>query len=115
MPHIAPGCAVRFDERLGTRIEITVPGRSAEEVVARLKPKRSLVDTPLLPREVSAQLFWNQSKALDAGQALVAAVLGLDECLAPETPVQLLAALPTHQSSPCFSSKTRQVRACQSQ
>lgn len=76
---------------------VSVPGRSAEEVVERLNLMRSLVDAPLLLREVSAQLFWNQSKVLDGRQALVAAVLGVDECPFPEMPVQLLAALPSQQ------------------
>jgi hypothetical protein len=73
---------------------LTVPGQSAAEVVSRLNMLRSLIDTSLLLREVSAQLFWNQSKILDGRHALVAAVLGLDECPFPDTPVQLLVALP---------------------
>jgi hypothetical protein len=74
---------------------ITVPGRPAAEVVARLDALRSLADTSLMLREVSAQLFWNQSKVLDNRQGLVAAILGLDECPFPDMPVQLLVALPT--------------------
>jgi hypothetical protein len=39
-------------------------------------------------------LFWNQSKLLDGRQALVAALLGMDQCPFPDAPVQLLVALP---------------------
>ena len=76
---------------------VAVPGRSAMEVVAQLGLLRSLADAPLLLREVSAQLFWNHSKMLDGRQAMVAAILGLDECPFPEMPVQLLVALPREQ------------------
>lgn len=76
---------------------VAVPGRSAAEVVERLGLIHSLADAPLLLREVSAQLFWTQSKLLDDRQAMVAAMLGLDDCPFPEMPVQLLVALPAQQ------------------
>ena len=76
------------------RARIEIPGRTPAEVVAQLKLLPSLRDEPLLLREVSARLFWGLSKVLDKRQALVAALLGLDECPFPEMPVQLQAWLP---------------------
>lgn len=73
---------------------IELPGRSMQEVVERLNGLAQLVESPLLLREVSAQLFWGMSKVLDARQGLVAAILGLSECPFPESPVQLLVQLP---------------------
>ncbi len=77
------------------RSKIDIPGHSPSEVVEQLNLLPSLRDEPLLLREVSARLFWGLSKVLDKRQALVAAVLGLDECPFPELPVQLQAWLPT--------------------
>jgi hypothetical protein len=79
---------------LVARYLIEIPGRSAAEVVARLNGLRALADEPLLLREVSARLFWGQSKILDGRQPLVSAVLGTDECPFPEMPVQLQVFLP---------------------
>lgn len=79
---------------LVARYLIEIPGRSADEIVARLNGLRALADEPLLLREVSARLFWGQSKILDGRQALVSAVLGMDECPFPEMPVQLQVFLP---------------------
>lgn len=79
---------------LVTRFLIDVPGHSSEEIVTRLNGLNALADEPLLLREVSARLFWGQSKILDDRQALVSAVLGLDECPFPELPVQLQVFLP---------------------
>jgi hypothetical protein len=73
---------------------IELPGRSAQEVVERLNGLRALAQSPLLLREVSAQLFWGMSKVLDNRQALVAAILGVSTCPFPESPVQLLVKLP---------------------
>jgi hypothetical protein len=64
------------------------------EVVARLNELRALQNEPLLLREVSSRLFWGMSKVLDKRQALVAALLELDECPFPESPVQLQVFLP---------------------
>lgn len=79
---------------LVTRYLIEIPGRSAGEIVARLNGLRALADEPLLLREISARLFWGQSKVLDGRQLLVSAVLGMDECPFPEMPVQLQTFLP---------------------
>lgn len=76
------------------RYRIEIPGRAAEEIVRQLNQLPSLRDEPLLLREVSARLFWGQSKVLDGRQPLVAALLGLDECPFPEMPVQLQVFLP---------------------
>ncbi|OUM03023.1 hypothetical protein A8M77_08475 [Variovorax sp. JS1663] len=64
------------------------------EVVARLNELPALKNEPLLLREVSSQLFWGMSKVLDKRQALVAALLELDDCPFPESPVQLQVFLP---------------------
>jgi hypothetical protein len=76
------------------RSRIEIPGRTPAEIVAQLNLLPSLRDEPLLLREVSARLFWGLSKVLDKRQALVAALLGLDECPFPEMPVQLQAWFP---------------------
>lgn len=76
------------------RYRLDVPGRSAEELVSKLNLLPALVEEPFLLREVSARLFWRQSKVLDKRQALVCATLGLDECPFPEMPVQLHVYLP---------------------
>lgn len=76
------------------RYRIEIPGRAAEEIVRQLNQLPSLRDEPLLLREVSARLFWGQSKVLDGRQPLVAALFGLEECPFPEMPVQLQVFLP---------------------
>lgn len=73
---------------------VEVPGRTMSEVVARLSLLASLRSRELLLREVSSHLFWGMSKVLDNRQALVAAILGEDECPFPESPVQLQVCLP---------------------
>lgn len=73
---------------------IDMPDRSMAEVVERLNVLPSLVGKELLLREVSSQLFWGMSKVLDKRQGLVAAVLGVDECPFPESPIQLQVFLP---------------------
>ncbi|MFZ2406451.1 MAG: hypothetical protein WAW41_15050, partial [Methylobacter sp.] len=74
--------------------KLEIPGKTAEEMVERLNLLPSLIDEPLLLREVSARLFWGQSKVLDKRQALIAAILSLDECPFPEAPIQLQVFLP---------------------
>jgi len=75
-------------ERLGQRL-ITIPGRTAGDIVQRL---RLLRDKPLpenlMLRQVSARLFWGDSKVLDERADLVALVLGRESPYA-ETPIQL--------------------------
>lgn len=73
---------------------IDMPDRTMSEVVARLNELPSLAGKSMLLREVSAQLFWGMSKVLDKRQGLVAAMLGLDECPFPESPIQLQVYLP---------------------
>lgn len=79
--------------------KLEIPGKTAEEIVERFNLLPELVDEPLLLREVSARLFWGQSKALDKRQALVAAILNADECPFPESPIQLQVFLPGHDFS----------------
>lgn len=73
---------------------IDMPDRTMDEVVAQLNRLPALKTEPLLLREVSSQLFWGMSKVLDKRQALVAALLELDDCPFPESPVQLQVFLP---------------------
>lgn len=73
---------------------IDMPDRSMAEVVERLNELPALAGKPMLLREVSSQLFWGMSKVLDKRQGLVAAVLGVDECPFPESPIQLQVFLP---------------------
>ncbi len=73
---------------------IDMPNYSMSEVVQRLNQLPSLADRPMLLREVSTQLFWGMSKVLDKRQGLVAAILGVDECPFPESPIQLQVFLP---------------------
>lgn len=82
-----------------SRLKIEIQGRSAEEIVRQLALLPSLLNEPLLLREVSARLFWGQSKVLDGRQQLVASVLKLDECPFPEMPVQLQVYLPPDEFS----------------
>lgn len=73
---------------------IDMPDRAMAEVVARLNTLKSLADSPLMLREVSSKLFWGMSKVLDSRAGLVAALLGVDECPFPESPIQLQVYLP---------------------
>jgi hypothetical protein len=73
---------------------IDMPDRTMAEVVERLNELPTLAGKPMLLREVSSQLFWGMSKVLDKRQGLVAAVLGVDECPFPESPIQLQVFLP---------------------
>jgi Uncharacterized protein conserved in bacteria C-term(DUF2220) len=73
---------------------IDMPDHSMGEVVQQLNRLPSFVDQQLLLREVSAQIFWGMSKVLDKRQGLVAAMMNLDECPFPESPVQLQVYLP---------------------
>lgn len=77
-----------------SRMKLEVQGRTADEVAQQLVQLPTLLDEPLLLREVSARLFWGLSKVMDGRQALVAALLGLEECPFPEMPVQLQVFLP---------------------
>lgn len=79
--------------------KLEIPGKTAEEIVERLNILPELVDEPLLLREVSARLFWGQSKVLDNRQALVAGILNAGECPFPESPIQLQVFLPEHDLS----------------
>ena len=73
---------------------IDMPDRDMAQVVERLNTLKGMAAMPLLLREVSARLFWGMSKVLDNRTGLVAALLGLDECPFPESPIQLQAYLP---------------------
>jgi hypothetical protein len=73
---------------------IDMPDRAMAEVVQKLNTLKSLAGTPLLLREVSSKLFWGMSKVLDNRTGLVAALLGVDECPFPESPIQLQVYLP---------------------
>lgn len=73
---------------------IDIPGHTMAEVVNQLNKLPELADKPLLLREISSQLFWGMSKVLDNRQALVASLLGVDECPFPESPIQLQVYLP---------------------
>lgn len=73
---------------------IDMPDHPMAEVVHRLNLLPSLADRPMLLREVSTQLFWGMSKVLDKRQGLVAAILGVNECPFPESPIQLQVHLP---------------------
>lgn len=74
---------------------IDMPDRSMVEIVQQLNQLPALAGKSMLLREVSSQLFWGMSKVLDKRQGLVAAVLGVDECPFPESPIQLHAYLPS--------------------
>lgn len=76
---------------------IELEGHSPRGIVERLNQLPDLADSGMLLREVSSRLFWGMSKVLDNRQALVAAVLGLDECPFPESPIQLQVMLPAGQ------------------
>lgn len=76
---------------------IDIPDHSMADVVQQLNTLATFADKPMLLREVSSQLFWGMSKVLDKRHGLVAAVLGLDECPFPESPIQLQVFLPVEQ------------------
>ncbi len=98
--------------------KLEVPGKTAEEIVESLNLLPALIDEPLLLREVSARLFWGQSKVLDKRKALIAAILSLDECPFPEAPIQLQVFLPMNhfdgvlfiENMVSFDQATRDVR-----
>lgn len=73
---------------------IDMPDHSMEEVVRQLNRLRTFADQSMLLREVSTQLFWGMSKVLDKRQGLVAALLGMDDCPFPESPIHLQVYLP---------------------
>ena len=73
---------------------IDMPDRSMDEVAHQLNRLHAFSGQPMLLREVSAKLFWGMSKVLDKRQGLVAAVLRMDECPFPESPVHLQVYLP---------------------
>lgn len=69
---------------------IEIEGYTPVNIVQRINKLHSEAKTPgLLLREVSSRLFWGMSKVLDQRERLVAAVLGLDECPFPASPIQL--------------------------
>ena len=79
---------------------IVVDGHTSASIVQRINELHSEARTPgLLLREVSSRLFWGMSKVLDDRERLVAAVLGLDECPFPESPIQLQVTLPRGQAA----------------
>lgn len=73
---------------------IEIPDRSMAEIVEKLNGLKELAGSSLMLREVSARLFWGMSKVLDNRAGLVAALLGIDECPFPESPIQLQVYLP---------------------
>lgn len=73
---------------------VELSDKTMNEVVGRLNSLRELANEPLMLREVSARLFWGMSKILDNRTGLVAAVLGVEECPFPESPIQLQVYLP---------------------
>jgi hypothetical protein len=73
---------------------IDMPDRNMTEVVKRLNALQSYAGATLMLREVSSRLFWGMSKVLDNRTGLVAALLGVDECPFPESPIQLQVYLP---------------------
>jgi hypothetical protein len=79
---------------------IELEGHTPASIVHRLNELQREARTPgLLLREVSARLFWGMSKVLDDRERLVAAVLGVDECPFPASPIQLQATLPRGQAA----------------
>lgn len=81
-------------KRLACDYCIDMPDYTMDEVVSQLNRLVSFAGQPMLLREVSARLFWGMSKVLDKRQGLVAALLGMDECPFPESPIQLQVFLP---------------------
>jgi hypothetical protein len=74
--------------------KLEIPGKSAREIVAKLNLLPAFIEKPLFLRELSAKLFWRSSKVLDNRQALIMAILQVDECPFPEAPIQLQVFLP---------------------
>ena len=81
---------------------IDLPDHSMDEVVLALNRLPEFAGETCMLRELSAQLFWGMSKILDHRQGLVAAILGVDECPFPESPVQLQVCLQAGYSSVLF-------------
>lgn len=78
---------------------IDLEGHSPASIVQRINELHREARTPgLLLREVSSRLFWGMSKILDERERLVAAVLGLDDCPFPASPIQLQVKLPQGQA-----------------
>lgn len=67
---------------------LEIPGKSTVEVMRQLRKLRDMSPGTFL-RQVSAVLFWGDSKILDAREALICAILGVTESPFPEAPVQL--------------------------
>lgn len=72
-----------------SRLELSVPGKSAKEVATALAALPGAIGLGLSLREASARLFWADSKVLDTRQQLISTVLGKDECPFPSSPVGL--------------------------
>jgi hypothetical protein len=72
-------------------LPVSIPGRSAVDVLGRLISIRALYDQgeTLHLREVSSRTFWGLSKVLDNRSDLIAALLGLAECPYPAQPIHL--------------------------
>lgn len=81
-------------KRVASTFCIELEGVDGKDVVERLNRLIEFKDSGMLLREVSSRLFWGMSKVLDHRQALVAAVLGVDECPFAESPIQLQVLLP---------------------
>lgn len=81
-------------KRLAAGFCIELQGYSPHDIVERLNQLPAYAKSDMLLREVSSRLFWGMSKVLDKREALVAAVLGVDECPFPESPIQLQVKLP---------------------
>lgn len=84
-------------KRVAATFCIELVGHGPDEIVARLNQLPAFAESGMLLREVSARLFWGMSKVLDNRQALVAAVLGADDCPFAESPIQLQVLLPLVQ------------------
>lgn len=76
------------------RYPIEIDGRHAKEIVDRLMSIKPLINEPLLLRELSARLFWGNSKILDNKAKLVATLLGMESCPFPDMPIQLHVHIP---------------------
>jgi hypothetical protein len=87
-------CASDEVKRAVSEFCIDIPDHSMDDVVQQLNKMKGFVSRSMLLREVSAQLFWGMSKVLDKRQGLVAALLGMDDCPFPESPIQLHVYLP---------------------
>jgi hypothetical protein len=74
---------------------LEIPGKSTMEIMSQLRKLRDMPSGTFL-RQVSARLFWGDSKILDAREALICEILGADESPFPEAPVQLQVFAPTN-------------------